>query len=286
MAQSNSQLTEQFFQESLPGLFEVTDEQSIHAAYSDYIAQVDELAGPRGGHESKVSWPLLRELVAGESVENGVIERDRRLALPVIAASVELYADNTKVKTKQLGTLLLLDGRGVVKAASSKLNPAVNPDYGTLDYFVLEKLGQAKVVEVLKHQGADWGEGYVELTNFLRKIGRIAAHALPHVGMATAHEIPYSDTTKGTDRNAIAYAAASGFTLDAESVHGLLSQPKYFEHFYDAVESGAVDNIADWLAGRVDSLVGRAAYELYLGRDMSRDFPDLDHPDYADVDNN
>lgn len=285
------QLTEAFFCETAPTFFGVTELTQIEAAYEEYAGRVDELAGTRGEYDSRLAWDIVHN-VAQELAPVDTDEQLRLSELAWLAGRTSFYASNSAdsfqhlVSATRAGSLVLVDAKGHVKSGTSKPNPEVDPIYGSPDPYVLEKLGWAKVGEVLAKQGADWGEGYEILTDFLRRIGRIGGAALPHVGMATAHEVVFRETTRGTNRNALAYASASNFTFTDSSIARLMSSPTYASIRTRDEARGLVTNQKDWLAGRLDSQIASAANDLYLGRNISVAFPDLTHPDYVNVDNN
>jgi hypothetical protein len=292
----NVELTERFLTEHVPEFFAVSDVSDLDEAFKEYMGRVEEVAGPRGDVLSTFSWDDVDEI--GEEISPSIDRyesRRRRAALNAgsltLGIGFDLITGGTEedpasVTTTGDGTFILVDSKGNVKAGLSDPNLEVDSSYGDPTHYVLEKLGWAKLVELMAHQGADWGYGYEVLTDYLRRIGRIGANVLPHVGMATAHEVAFDETTKGQDRHALAYASASNFTLTPASIGRMLKNPQFFELYKRDLNRGLFTNIEDWVAGRLDSLVARRAYELYLGRKVSKVFPFLDEPDFVNVDNN
>jgi hypothetical protein len=297
----NVELTENFLQEHVQEFFGVSDIADLDEAFRQYMGRVEEVAGPRGENLSVFSWDDVNSIAQEISPADTRLEvRRRRFALKAGSLTLGIGLDldrsiadqdpssvtSKQVRTTGEGTFILVDAQGNVKAGLSDPNEEVDSSYGDPTPYVLEKLGWAKLIELTIRQGADWGFGYEVLTEYLRSINRIDATALPHVGMATAHEIKFSDETQGQDRNALAYASASNYTLTRASIGQLLKDPRFFALYEKDLNRGLFTNISDWVAGRLDSLVARRACQIYLGKEVSTDFPYLDEPDYIDVDNN
>lgn len=282
---ANHALTETFLYETAPQFFSVESETQIKDAYEEYIGRVLELTGIPGGAESGFSWETAEAISYEQHGDDFTNPTSVTVSASMLHTRINGVGRPLHLTTTR-GSLIVVDKGGNLVAAHSEHNPKVDQSYGDPAPYVLEKLGWAKVAEVLAKQGGDWGEGYQVLTEFLRSIGRVATDKLPHVGMATAHEIPYSEETKGTDRNALAYASASNYTLNPVAAYRLLENRNYFQMYLRDAQRGLFDNVADWLAGRVDTLVADAANKTYLGQEVPLDFPDLTDPDYFYIDNN
>jgi len=281
--------TELFLAEQLPEFFSVDSESDMHEAFSDYQARAVEVAGNRGDPTTDFRWGAIinvrRRIFPDESLlqADGRIKSGPRVFHDTGQIALKLDGEEDVTWNVCNGTFMVTDERGRIVNGNSRINEEVDPSYGNPTPYVLEKLGWAKLIDVLGNTEADRGVGYEMLTDYLRKIGRIGATVLPHVGMDTL----YSESSVTNERRALSYASASNFTLNGDLIKRLLSDSRFFELYRRDLNAGLFTNIADWLAGRLDSLVAHQANNLANWRNPNPHiFPYLDTPEYVNVNNN
>lgn len=191
--------------------------------------------------------------------------------------AVHNYGDGVRNEAHNIsstgkGALLVADDAGELVVAHLVRNKPVEKLYGDMAHPVTKKLVLAMLAERIAKQGADWGEGYAYITGFLRRNDIIGKSALPALGMATLHGVPFAKETAGGPRDPLAYSAGSAWTLGNKSAKSLMRLHSFNEHHKASImESGVLE--IDWLAGLADFTVARAAAELVIGRELSTNFP-------------
>jgi hypothetical protein len=259
----NRTRTEVFVMDQLPAMV-VAKPGAAMEAYVHFNGQLRTVMGDvsRPG-VSSFDWRMLQEYTDAANGDRS----QQRLAIAKAAADTEIrplvYQGMTGYDTRipvhtGLGTFLTVDERGLPRAFAHNLNPDVPEAYGCIDGIAIRKLSQAVLMEKLKRQGADWGEGYAELAAINRQLGIIGPTGRQTIGMATHHEIPYEDVAPGTDRHALAYTGTAGRTAS----HLLLAHLREFPSYTARMRE--VTDRADMLAGLLDTLSSTVANKALI----------------------
>lgn len=267
---SIEKVTNRVFDEMLPELASMTGE---HSKPQELATEILGLTGTAyisaPGLENSDFWNTVGEMAAGDS--RSVFD----VAIGHETEATHKFPDDSsqimRVRSTGKGALLAVDGAGVLQVAHIERNDPVEQIYGDIAKPIVRKLVLAVMVEKIKRQGADWGDGYACMTEFLQQNGLMGRSDLPPLGMSTVHSEPLTTDNIGHDRGPLAYAAASSVTLDEASKRSLLELPSFADHHDRSIDSGV--NEIDWLVGLADYVVARAAAETIAGTDLSENFP-------------
>ena len=97
------------------------------------------------------------------------------------------------------------------------------------------------------------------LSGVKKALGLLRPSHRPHIGMATIHEVPFSDDLIGIDRKPLAYAAASGRTMTPEfRAYAARHLPDYVERMVSDGDPPHPDDLSGWLDSQSAMVACRA----------------------------
>jgi hypothetical protein len=280
------QRTEDFILKSLPIIAGAPAERA-EEAYLEYTSRLSEVMGDTSDpRRSDFSWPILQEIIydraGGKLVERFVDPQEvvRAAAKTSIAATVGGQVKEIRIHDP-IGTSVTVSGMGIPLAAERIYNPRVPTEYGCGDPYVFAKIGEAFTTEHLVHTGADWGEGYEEITRIKRAAGMLGENDRPHIGGASLHAETFDPEDPRKDRTLLAVSGTSGRTITSEF-------RQYVDNLADFDAIPRPKDHDDFLAGLLDTMSGKVAAQVAV-HGPSREahiveLPDPNHIDYAYVD--
>ena len=264
--------TETFITEHIP-MMAAAEAETAESTYEEYLARIGEFTGD-------IDWQTVFE--AADETNGGSAEKRKEVARIAAQTSILVNEPPLQPAFRRLhgngGSFITVSGAGKILAAADIPSPEVPKHYGIPAPFILRKLGEAMLIEKLEKQGADWGKGYARLTQISERLKVTKPGSLPHIGMATLHEIEYSLETAGQDRNALAYTGASGRILAPLTRQHIVNYyPDLAKRMYGEQPH------PDDLAGLLDTLSGTVANKVAVfGRSIFGHIVELPNPNHAD----